>query len=168
MSIFSPLVIKESLCLSHTYLPIYLPSSTNYPPEGGFTIKERKPHALQLFLDSPLDVAVTQFQALHKLGRSYAGLLIFVEGLSKLNLINEVVYQHYKARYTQPLKTLPEEDPISNGAFMPVPSRRCQPRRSRPHTERVFGETPVPLTCPPPPRRRRRCDAPRSGSAGVV
>ena len=66
---------------------------------------------MQLFLDSPLDVAVTQFQALHKLGRSYAGLLIFIEGLSKLNLINEVVYQHYKARYMQPLKTLPEEEP---------------------------------------------------------
>jgi len=73
-------------------------------------LSERKPHALQLFLDSPLDVAVTQFQAMHKLGRSYVGLLIFIEGLRKLNLINEIVYQHYKDRYMKPLRTLTEEE----------------------------------------------------------
>jgi len=80
------------------------------PYEGGFILKEKKPHALQLFLDSPLDVAITQFQAMHKLGRSYAGLLIFIEGLRKLDLINEVVYQYYRARYMKPLSTLIEEE----------------------------------------------------------
>jgi hypothetical protein len=69
-----------------------------------------KPHALTLFLDSPLCVALTQFQATNKLGRSYAGLLIFIEGLRKLNLINEVVYQHYKNRYMLPLRTMIEEE----------------------------------------------------------
>ena len=68
------------------------------------------PHALRLFLDSPLYVAFTQFQAMNKLGPSYAGLLIFIEGLRKLNLINEVTYQHYKNRYMQPLRTLIEEE----------------------------------------------------------
>jgi hypothetical protein len=67
---------------------------------------------LRLFLDSPIDVALTQFQAKHKLGRSYAGLVIFIEGLRKLNLINEVGYQHYKNRYMKPLRTLIEEDPL--------------------------------------------------------
>lgn len=69
-----------------------------------------KPNALMLFLDSPLCVALTQYQALNKLGRSFAGLLIFVEGLRKLELINEVVYQHYRNRYMKPLRTLIEEE----------------------------------------------------------
>jgi len=76
-------------------------------------LRETRAHVLQLFLDAPLDVAVTQFQAMHKLGRSFAGLLIFLEGLRKLNLINEVAYQHYKNRYMQPLRTLIEtENPV--------------------------------------------------------
>jgi hypothetical protein len=71
-----------------------------------------KPHALTLFLDAPLCVALTQFQALNTLGRTYAGLLIFIEGLRKLNLVNEVVYQHYKGLYSQPLRITPiVEDP---------------------------------------------------------
>jgi hypothetical protein len=71
-----------------------------------------KPHELTLFLDQPLYVALTQFQALNKLGKSYAGLLIFIEGLRKLGLIGEVVYQYYYQRYFKPLQTTPiEEDP---------------------------------------------------------
>jgi hypothetical protein len=66
-----------------------------------------QPHILRLFLDSPLDVALTQYQALNKLGRSYAGLLVFIEGLRKLNFISEVVYQHYRERYMKPLQTNP-------------------------------------------------------------
>jgi hypothetical protein len=72
-----------------------------------------QPHILRLFLDSPLDVALTQYQALNKLGRSYAGLLVFIEGLRKLNFISEVVYQHYRERYMKPLQTTPiTEDPL--------------------------------------------------------
>jgi hypothetical protein len=69
-----------------------------------------KPHAVTLFLDSPLYVAFIEFQAENKLGRSFAGLLIFVEGLRKRELINELVYQHYKSRYMKPLRTLIEEE----------------------------------------------------------
>ena len=73
---------------------------------------KENPHILRLFLDSPLDVALTQFQATNKLGRSYAGLLIFIEGLRKLNFISEVVYQYYRERYMKPLQTTPIiEDP---------------------------------------------------------
>lgn len=50
---------------------------------------------------------------MNQLGPSYAGLLIFIEGLRKLDMINEVVYQYYKNRYMKPLRTLiEEEDPV--------------------------------------------------------
>jgi tetratricopeptide (TPR) repeat protein len=73
-----------------------------------FILKENpQPHILRLFLDSPLDVALTKFQAMNNLGRSFAGLLVFIEGLRKLNIINEVVYQYYRERYMKPLQTTP-------------------------------------------------------------
>ena len=74
---------------------------------------KENPHILRLFLDSPLDVALTKYQATNTLGRSYAGLLVFIEGLRRLDLIGEVVYQHYKARYLRPLQTLPAEEPAA-------------------------------------------------------
>lgn len=71
-----------------------------------------KPHAILLFLDSPLYVATTRFQALNKLGKSHAGLLIFITGLRKLDMISEKDYQYYLRRYSQPLRTTPTvEDP---------------------------------------------------------
>ena len=74
---------------------------------------KENPHILRLFLDSPLDVALTKYQATNTLGRSYAGLLVFIEGLRRLDLIGEVVYQHYKSRYLRPLPTLPVEEPAA-------------------------------------------------------
>ncbi len=69
-------------------------------------------HILRLFLDAPLDVALTRFQATSSLGRSFAGLLVFVTGLRKLNLISEKDVQYYLERYNRPLRTAPTvEDP---------------------------------------------------------
>jgi hypothetical protein len=61
-------------------------------------------HQFIIFLDSPLYLAVVKFQAEHELGRSYAALRIFIEGLKTLNLITQDLYEYYKEKYSQPLK----------------------------------------------------------------
>jgi len=65
-----------------------------------------RPHELRLFLDSPLYQALVQFQASRRLGASYAGLLIFLEGLRALELIDEDTYEYYSSRYDKPLTQL--------------------------------------------------------------
>ncbi|MEM1767290.1 MAG: hypothetical protein QXD86_05030, partial [Candidatus Bathyarchaeia archaeon] len=51
-----------------------------------------------LYLDSPLYFRVLEFQLKHKLGRTYAGLLIFIEGMRSLGLIDDETYSYYKQR----------------------------------------------------------------------
>jgi len=66
-----------------------------------------KAHCLRLYLDSPLYLKLIQFQATKKLGRSFAGLLIFIEGMKSLDLIDEDTYEYYKRRYDKPLEDSP-------------------------------------------------------------
>jgi hypothetical protein len=66
-------------------------------------LKSRE-HVFYLYLDSPLYNAVIKFQAEKELGRAYATLRIFVEGLKALNLISQDLYEYYKQKYSEPLK----------------------------------------------------------------
>lgn len=61
-------------------------------------------HVFYLYLDSSLYNAVIKFQAEKELGRAYATLRIFVEGLKALNLISQDLYEYYKKKYSEPLK----------------------------------------------------------------
>jgi hypothetical protein len=67
-------------------------------------MKEFQQHKFLLYLDSPLYLAVVKFQAENELGRSYAALRIFIEGLKALNLISEELYEFYRQKYSEPLK----------------------------------------------------------------
>jgi hypothetical protein len=60
-------------------------------------------HYLRLFLDKELYVALIRLQADKGLGRSYAGLLPFVEGLYHMGYINLDVYQKHVAKYSESL-----------------------------------------------------------------
>jgi len=63
-----------------------------------------KQHRFILCLDSPLYMSVVKFQAENELGRSYAALRIFIEGLKALNLISQDLYEYYRKKYSEPLK----------------------------------------------------------------
>jgi hypothetical protein len=56
-----------------------------------------------LFLDKELYVAFIRLQADKTIGRSYAGLLPFVEGLYHMGYINRDVYQTHVQRYSDKL-----------------------------------------------------------------
>ena len=64
-------------------------------------------YIIRLCLDSPLYLKFIDFQARHKLGKTYAGLLIFIEGMKSLGLIDHETYEFYKSRYNKPLETSP-------------------------------------------------------------
>ena len=73
---------------------------------------------LRLCLDSPLNFKFMEFQLKRKLGKSYAGLLIFIEGMKSLGLIDNELYEYYKQRYDKPL----EVSPIK---VEPLPKPKC-------------------------------------------
>jgi len=60
-------------------------------------------HGVMLYLDRELYRAFIKLQADKDLGRSYAGLLPFTEGLHKLGYITEEVYEAHKKKYSEPL-----------------------------------------------------------------
>lgn len=60
-------------------------------------------HGVMLYLDRTLYRAFIKLQADKDLGRSYAGLLPFVEGLYAMGYINEQVYVQHKEKYSVPL-----------------------------------------------------------------
>jgi hypothetical protein len=60
-------------------------------------------HGVMLYLDRTLYRAFIKLQADKDLGRSYAGLLPFVEGLYAMGYIDEQVYVQHKERYSAPL-----------------------------------------------------------------
>ncbi len=64
-------------------------------------------HVVRVCLDAPLYLKFIQFQAQNNLGRSYAMLLIVVEGMHTLGLIDDDAYGFYKQRYSKPLQALP-------------------------------------------------------------
>ena len=67
-------------------------------------MKDFYQHKFLICLDAPLYLAVIKFQAEHELGRSYAALRIFIEGLKSLNLISQDLYEYYKRKYSASLK----------------------------------------------------------------
>lgn len=60
-------------------------------------------HGVMLFLDGELYTGFIKLQADRGLGRSFAGLLPFVEGLHNLGYITQEVYEEHKRKYSQPL-----------------------------------------------------------------
>lgn len=66
-------------------------------------------HQLRLYLDKQLYLALIKLQADKELGRSYAGLLIFNEGLHQLGYINQKQYETHKKRYSIPLTKDPQQ-----------------------------------------------------------
>jgi len=66
-------------------------------------------HNLRLFLDRTLYLAFIKLQADKELGRSFAGLLCFVEGIHNLGYIGDQDYEKYQKRYSTPLDKNPEQ-----------------------------------------------------------
>lgn len=74
---------------------------------GGFN-----EHKVMLFLDSELYVAFIKLQADRGLGRSYAGLLAYVEGLYQMGYLSKETYEKHVQRYSEPLnKKAPDAPP---------------------------------------------------------
>jgi hypothetical protein len=63
-----------------------------------------KEHGVMLYLDRKLYKAFIRLQADKELGRSYAGLLSFVEGLFHLGYLSKEDYEKYTQKYSQGLK----------------------------------------------------------------
>jgi len=64
-----------------------------------------KEHGVMIYLDRELYLGFIRLQAEKGLGRSYAGLLPFVEGLYQMGFITQDVYETHKAKYSEPLVT---------------------------------------------------------------
>jgi hypothetical protein len=60
-------------------------------------------HKVMLFLNPDLYTAFVKLQADRGLGRSYAGLLPFVEGLYRMGYLSQDVYEAQVKRYSEPL-----------------------------------------------------------------
>lgn len=71
---------------------------------GGF-----QEHCLRLFLSKELYIAFIKLQADRSLGRSYAGLLPFVEGLHLMGYLNESQYEAHKKKYSISLNQDPKQ-----------------------------------------------------------
>lgn len=61
-------------------------------------------HGVMLYLDKTLYKAFIRLQADKGLGRSYAGLLPFVEGLYRLGYLTKEEYEEHFKKYSQELK----------------------------------------------------------------
>lgn len=60
-------------------------------------------HGVLIFLSKDLYNGFIRLQAARGLGRSYAGLLPFTEGLYQLGYISKEVYEEHIRKYSQPL-----------------------------------------------------------------
>jgi len=60
-------------------------------------------HGVLIYLSNELYLGFVKLQADKGLGRAYAGLLPFVEGLYSLGYISQEVYESHKQRYSVPL-----------------------------------------------------------------
>ena len=65
-----------------------------------------------IFLSRDLYVAFIKLQAEKELGRSFAALLPFTEGLYKMGYISKEVYEAHKKRYSEPLTKETEEEKL--------------------------------------------------------
>jgi hypothetical protein len=71
-----------------------------------------KEHGLMLYLSPPLYLGFIKLQADKGLGRSYAGLLAFTEGIHALGYISDEDYEIHKRRYSRGLNEQ-EEKPFT-------------------------------------------------------
>jgi hypothetical protein len=69
---------------------------------GGFLLSFKE-HGLPLYLSPPLYLGLIKLQADKGLGKSYAGLLAFVEGLHKLGYLSDSDYEVHVKRYSRGL-----------------------------------------------------------------
>jgi hypothetical protein len=67
-------------------------------------------HGVLIFLSKDLYFGFIRLQADKGLGRSYAGLLPFTEGLFRLGYISKEVYEEHFKKYSQPFAA---ENPVS-------------------------------------------------------
>ena len=79
-----------------------------------FLLGSFKEHGVLIYLSKELYTGFIKLQADKDLGRSYAGLLPFVEGLHKLGYISPDVYQKHIEKYSVPLgKESLSETPVT-------------------------------------------------------
>ena len=74
-------------------------------------------HGVMLFLSPELYLGFVKLQADKGLGRSYAGLLPFIEGLYSMGYISKEVYEEHVKRYSKQLvsekpKPLPTQEQL--------------------------------------------------------
>lgn len=69
-----------------------------------------KEHGILLYLSKDLYTGFIRLQADKGLGRSFAGLLPFIEGLFRLGYISKEVYEEHVKKYSEPLES---EKPLS-------------------------------------------------------
>jgi hypothetical protein len=62
-----------------------------------------KEHGVRLYLSKDLYTAFIRLQADKGLGRSYAGLLPFTEGMYRLGYISKEVYEEHTKKYSEQL-----------------------------------------------------------------
>jgi hypothetical protein len=67
-------------------------------------------HGLMLYLCPELQIAHVKLQADKELGRSYAGLLAFTEGLHTLGYLEKADYERLREKYSQGLE---KEQPLT-------------------------------------------------------
>ena len=69
-----------------------------------FLLGSFKEHGVLIYLSKDLYTGFIRLQADKGLGRSFAGLLPFVEGLYHLGYISQEVYEEHVKRYSAPLE----------------------------------------------------------------
>lgn len=79
-------------------------------------VRRFREHGLMLFLDGELYHAQSKLQADKCLGRSYAGLRVYTEGIYRLGYISKDCYEAHVEKYEKPLfeeesKPTPKELP---------------------------------------------------------
>ena len=109
-------------------------------------------HGVLLYLSNELYMGFVKLQADKGLGRSYAALLPFVEGLYHLGYITQEVYQAHVVRYSKPLLTIKSASPkvleldrnlsfaLTNWAEMPEKSRRYYFNKAKKHPESAVAQ----------------------------
>jgi hypothetical protein len=68
-------------------------------------------HCLRLYLDPELYMAHIKLQGDRGLGRSYAGLIAFTEGMYHLGFISKEVYEEHVRKYSE--KLVAESKPLT-------------------------------------------------------
>jgi len=109
-------------------------------------------HGVLIYLSNELYLGFIKLQADKGLGRSYAALLPFVEGLFHMGYITREVYQAHAVRYSQPLLTVKNVDPkvleldknltfaLNSWAEMPEKSQKYYLAKAKKHPESVVAQ----------------------------